>query len=145
MCIIIDRNKHGQFLREQPTEDMQPVFDWISKRGGKLVYSTGGIFTKEFFGKARTRMEDYRQAGKAKLIPYQEVEEKLNNLDRDLLKSDDPHIIALALASGVRVLYTEDADLIEDFTNYRIMGAGNRGKIYSSARNKDLLNRDTCP
>lgn len=145
VCVIIDRNKHGPFLQEPPTEDMQPIHDWIKKQGGKLVYSTGGKFSEEFSGKARTRLDVYRQANRAKLIPYKEVEKKLNELDMDLMKSDDPHIIALALAANVNLLYTADRNLIDDFKNTLIMGTGNKGKIYSSAKNKSLLNRDTCP
>lgn len=145
MCIIIDKNKHGQFLQEPPTEDMQPVFDWIKRRGGKLVYTTGGKFSEEFSGRTKQRLDDYANVGRAKLIPYQEVKEKLNNLERNLLKSDDSHIIALALAAKVNLLYTEDRNLIDDFKNPLIMGTGNKGKIYSSAKNKKLLTRDTCP
>ncbi len=145
MCIIVDRNKHGLFLQEPPTEDVQPIHDWINKLGGKLVYSNGGKFVEEFSGRAKIRLDNYLQAGRAKLIPYRKVEKKLNKLNKRLLKSDDPHIIALALAARVRLLYTSDVNLIEDFTNYRIMGKGNKGKIYTSAKNKDLLNRDTCP
>ena len=145
VCIIIDKNKHGQFLQEPPTEDMQPIHDWIRKQGGKLVYSTGGKFSEEFSGRAKARLDVYRQVNVAKLIPPEEVEKKLNKLDMDLLKSDDPHIIALALAAKVNLLCTGDRDLMDDFRNPRIMGKGNKGKIYSSARNEDLLRRDTCP
>lgn len=145
MCIIIDKNKHGPFLQEPPTEDMQPIHDWIRKQGGKLVYSTGGKFSEEFSGRAKARLDVYRQLNIAKLIPYEEVEKKLNKLDMDLLKSDDPHIIALALAANVNLLYSSDRNLIDDFKNTSIMGTGNKGKIYSSAKNKNLLNRDTCP
>ena len=39
-------------------------------------------FSEEFSGRAKQRLDDYANVGRAKLIPYQEVEEKLNNLER---------------------------------------------------------------
>ena len=145
MCIIIDTNKLALFLKEPPDKDMQPVHDWLNRRGGSLVYSNSDKFSKEISGRARRRLDEYLQSGKAKLIHRSKVEEKSEKLNRRLMKSDDSHIVALALAADVRLLCTGDTDLMDDFTNYKIMGTGNKGKIYSSAKNKDLLNRDTCP
>ena len=145
MCIIIDTNKLGLFLQEPPNKDMKPIHDWLSQRGGKLVYSNSGKFSKEIPRRARIRLDDYLKVGRAILIPRSEIEKKQNKLDMRLLKSDDPHIIALALAAKVDLLCTKDSDLMHDFTNFRIMGAGNRGRVYSSARNKNLLSKDRCP
>lgn len=145
MCIIIDTNKLDLFLKEPPDKDMQPVHNWLNRRGGSLVYSNSDKFSKEISSRARRRLDEYLQSGKAKLIHRSEVEEESEKINRQLMKSDDLHIVALALAAGVRLLCTGDANLMDDFTNYRIMGAGNKGKIYSSAKNKDLLKRDACP
>ena len=145
MCIIIDNTNRDLFLKEPPNEDMQPVHHWLKTRGGKLVYSNGGNFSEFLTYRARMRLDDYASAGRAKLIPYSKVEEELDKLNMSLLSSNDPHIIALALAAKVNLLCTGDKDLMDDFRNPKIMGKGKRGKIYSSARNEDLLRRDTCP
>ena len=62
---------------------------------------------------------------------------------RGLLQSDDSHVIALARASGARLLYTGDTALIADFKDKRLIDKP-RGRIYSGAANSDLLTRSTC-
>ena len=66
-------------------------------------------------------------------------------------KSNDVHVLALALVSGARLLYTNDTALIDDFGNREIV-ARPRGKIYTTARNtavtdahrRLLAARDLC-
>lgn len=66
-------------------------------------------------------------------------------------KSDDPHILALAQVSDVRLLYTNDGDLQQDFRNKRLID-NPRGRVYTTRRTKNfttthkgLLNRtDLC-
>ena len=70
---------------------------------------------------------------------------------KEVCKSNDPHVLALALVSGARLLYTNDAALIDDFGNPEIV-AKPRGKVYTTARNADVTNahrrllaaRDLC-
>ena len=57
-------------------------------------------------------------------------------------KSDDEHIIALALVSGARILCTTDADLMDDFRDRLLLAP--QGKIYSHASH-DLMLRRKCP
>ena len=52
-------------------------------------------------------------------------------------KSNDLHVLALALVSGARLLYTNDTALIDDFGNREVI-ARPRGKIYTTARNADV-------
>lgn len=142
MCIIVDANRLGVFLREPPDEDMQPVHNWLNK-GGKLIYSTGGRFAKEIRGNQRQRLEDYYTAGKARLIPEVKVNETLRHVQKKLLKSDDEHVIALALAAQVDLLCTDDRNLMQDFKNKQIMGR--QGQIYTKSSHKRLLRPDRCP
>ena len=63
-------------------------------------------------------------------------------------KSNDLHVLALALVSGARLLYTNDTALIDDFGNRDIV-ARPRGKIYTTAQVTDahrrlLAARDLC-
>ena len=88
------------------------------------------------------------------LVLAQEVQEKANELEQSgTLRSDDPHIIALAILANVRVLVVErtyddprrpegrgrDSDLQEDFKN--IVG----GRVYQTKSHSRLLRKDTCP
>ena len=53
-----------------------------------------------------------------------------------ICKSNDPHVLALALVSGARLLYSNDPDLIEDFKNPEII-SNPRGKVRTTARDDD--------
>ncbi len=63
--------------------------------------------------------------------------------DANMCESDDVHILALAKASSARLIYTGDNALKADFTNKEIIN-NPRGKIYSGAGNKKLLQRNLC-
>ena len=71
---------------------------------------------------------------------------------RGAVKSDDPHIIALAQVSGARLLYSNDKSLQQDFKNKDLIN-NPRGKVYitnecrgnfSSGHKKLLVRRDLC-
>ena len=56
---------------------------------------------------------------------------------REICRSDDEHVLALALVSGAGLLYTNDVALIEDFKNREIV-QNPGGKIYTTARNNTV-------
>ena len=58
---------------------------------------------------------------------------------RAVCRSDDEHLLALALVTGARLLYTNDAALIADFKNREIV-ANPRGKVYTTAENNEVTN-----
>ena len=73
----------------------------------------------------------------------QDVEEKVTELT-GMIASNDAHIIALAIVSGVKVLvsYREgDRDLFADFKNRQLVG----GKVYTRKSHEHMLTKDTCP
>ena len=143
MCIIIDANKLGSFLADPPDEDSAPVRKWLDK-GGILVYSTGSIFAGEVRGRAKRTLTDYVRAGQAKVIPKEQfMDDEISLSTRGDLRSNDPHVLALARASGARLLYTGDNDLIADFKNKQFIDKP-RGKVYSGSANANLLTRSTC-
>lgn len=109
------------------------------------MYSNGQKFIREIPHKAKERLDVYRRLGKAKLVEQSEVREMSQTLDQKRLRSNDSHIIALALAAKVSLVRTEDQALMDDFRDPKIMGKGNKGSIYRRARNKNLLTRDRCP
>ena len=111
----------------------------------------------------RMIMEEYKKIGKTKEIPKELVEEKLRKCRN--LKSDDEHIIALAQAGGVKVLVSDDNNLIEDFTNPKLIQGGQvyqirtggvyktkkgwlyqsrKGQISQARKNKKLLEKVDC-
>lgn len=143
MCIIVDANRLGEFLAEAPSSEAAPIHQWLD-RGGRLVYSTGGKFAKELGTKAEAALTRLVQAGKALLVPVDQFaadEEALRTSGR--LRSDDPHVLALARESGARVLYTGDKKLMADFKDAAVI-TNPRGKVYSTAANARLLTRPAC-
>ncbi len=143
MCIIVDANRLGVVLKER--EDFAPIQDWLERGDGILVYSTGEKFATEVGRKARAWLVARERAGRARLVPGAEFADDESELrkSRDL-KSDDPHVLALARKSGARLLYTGDQDLMADFKNKRFIDKP-RGKVYSGAANADLLDKLVCP
>lgn len=106
------------------------------------MYSTGAAFAREV-GR-RDKLLEYVRAGKASVIPA----ERFANDERTLraradLHSDDPHVLALARATGVRLLYTSDRNLKDDFKRKDLIDRP-RGSVYSGAANADLLARARC-
>ena len=144
MCIIVDTNKLGDLLADPVSKDSRPIHDWLRRGKGSIVYSTDGGFAKEIRGRARARLADYVRAGRATKIPGSRFSDDERNLKtRANLRSDDPHVLALARAAGVRLLCTVDHDLISDFKDRRVIDHP-RGKVYSGARNAALLTGSAC-
>ena len=144
MCIIVDANKLGTFLADPADDDSRPIHEWLDRGVGSIVYSTGGRFAKEIRGRAKTRLENYVRAGRAKLIPGSLFADDERGLEaRPDLRSDDPHVLALAKAAGVRLLYTADRNLISDFKDRNFIDRP-RGRVYSGARNANLLTDSVC-
>ena len=135
MCLILDANKYGDFLNPDKA-DMQPVRDWFS-RGGKMAYSPTHKFESELTKKMRSRIARYKMSGKVKLVDKRTVQDMQNNLPN--LKSDDPHIIALAIVAKVKLLVSGDKDLHDDFKKFI------KGKVYQNQDHEKLLTPDLCP
>ncbi len=145
MCLIADASTFGDLLADPATEDAAPIHAWL-ERGGTLVYSTGGKFGIEVerSRNLKRRLEVYVRAGKARLIPHRRLAEDEASLsNRPDLRSNDPHVLALARESGTRLLFTRDAALMADFKNKTLIDRP-RGKVYSGASNRSLLTRSVC-
>ena len=140
----MDANKLGDLLADPASEDFRPIHDWLIRGRGSIVYSADGRFAAEIQGRARDRLADYARAGRAMHIPgCRFAADECNLKTRANLRSDDPHVLALARAAGVRLLYTADRDLISDFKDKRVIDRP-RGKVYSGAHNAALLTSSAC-
>ena len=113
MCIVVDADNFSKFSKRDT--DMQPVWHWLNRGNGKIAYSNVKKI-KDEWAKANSLVIELNRAGKFKLVPAQDVQEKLDEL-KGQIKSNDPHIIALALAAEVEVLISGDKTLHEDFKN----------------------------
>ncbi len=146
MCIIIDTDRMHRFFHEPLVEDAIPIHTWL-QRGGAVAYCTVGKYKQElekFDNKGRSKLLELQRNGKAFLVNDQTVIAEKESLEKtDACISNDIHILALARASGARLLYTGDNALKRDFKNKEIIDSP-RGKIYSGAANKTLLKPNSC-
>ena len=142
MCVILDANTFGKF-RNPNDEDMASVWRWLNNRNGKIVYSNTKKFEDEWERGGMSHLRDQMmRAGQLKLVS-EGVQEKADEL-KDEIASNDEHIIALAIVSGVKVLvsYREgDRDLFVDFKNRSLV----RGRVYTRKSHAHMLTKDTCP
>lgn len=142
MCLLLDANcLHKVF----PSIDKEflPIKNAITEGGAKLVY--GGTKLLGEYKKVATAWRmivALDRAGRTRKVSDSEVDAKESELKvAGQLQSDDPHVIALAMISGVRLLCSHDANLHADFTNPNILRP--RGSVYQNASHKHLI-RQHC-
>lgn len=148
MCAILDTNTFGRF-RNPKNEDLEPVRKWLRNRNGKIVYSNTEKYKNEWKkGGMESWAKERSRAGQFRLVS-EGVEEKENDL-KGKLRSDDEHIIALALIANVKVLisYSDypspekgDSDLFDDFRDSELVN----GSVYTKKEHEHLLKDDICP
>lgn len=113
MCLVIDMNTIPLVFNpsSEGHGDYKPVYDWIIAGKGKMV--CGGTKYWDELGlliKYLRIVNQLRKAGKVVKVDDAEVDKKMNELmllcnDKDF---DDPHIAALLIVSGCKVLCSED-------------------------------------
>lgn len=142
MCIILDANISHHF--DPPSSDAKPIIAWLDSGAG--ILAIGGKNTIELTSnhKMRRWLRTLLQAGRAYITPSKKIEQAETEIKslREC-RSNDAHIIALARASGARLLYSNDRNLHVDFTNPRLLNRP-RGKVYQSVTHKHLLLRSVC-
>lgn len=108
----MDANRwHEMFSRERsPAAD--GFRQWLRKKQGFLVL--GGKLRREVAEKrdGKRRVQALQNQGQLVPVRDEEVDADARRLEEDgRLRSNDPHILALAKVSGARLLYTNDRDL----------------------------------
>lgn len=138
MGLIIDNNVVAVFVDNPSHPDHLPIYRWMDGKGRLAI---GGRLLKELAKnqKFRRRLIEWMREGRAIRYPDAVVdrEEELVQ-ETGLLTSDDPHVLALARVSGVRVLFTHDVDLIVDFKNVELIPKP-KGKVYQTRKNAGVL------
>ena len=140
MCAIVDANVAYQVFGEDRPPAGKRFFDWLSSPRGQLV--VGGKLRVELGRDERfvLWLKSAIRFGRARSVPDEEVDDRASELRSEgVCTSDDEHVLALALVSGARLLYTNDTALIGDFKNRSIVAAP-RGKVYTTAENDAVTN-----
>ena len=142
MGVIIDANRAAQAVNTPPDPALRHVVEWITTKGCLVV---GGKLREELakINKFKVWMTQLKRAGRLEEVDDDEVDTEADRLAASpgLLKSNDAHVVALALVSGVRVVCTEDELLMNDFTNPVILKRP-RGKVFRDHRTHAALLTD---
>ncbi len=138
MCMIVDANVLGRFLLQPKHGDIAPIYHWLEQGWGSIVYSTGGQFKRDIDFRSQRRLHRLVQAGLARSVPWKKIQGHTESLGP--IHSNDEHILALAIVSRVRLLYTDDVALRRDFKDRSIVG----GAIYRNHSDAHLLTKDAC-
>ena len=148
MCAIIDANVAGEVFGPNPAPAGKKFLDWIDKGSERLI--CGDELLNEL-----KRIEGFREwakvaldKGKMRNINEEKVRTRMAEIQQKSIRSNDPHILALALASGARLLYSNDKKLHKDFKNPALIDPV--GSIYSALmkkkdRQKLLDKKGLCP
>ena len=137
MCAIIDANVTFEVFGRKQTEAGVRFRNWLDSGRGILV--VGGKNLEELaknrnFG--RWFREERRRGGRVRQTRNEIISERQQALVRDgLPTSDDEHVLALALVSGARLLYSNDRRLKNDFLNARIIQEPG-GKVYTTQQGR---------
>ncbi len=133
MCAIVDTNVANEVFGSSPCPAGEKFLDWINKGSGRLV--VGGKLLKELESGSpcfRNWATQAISSGTMRIVNRGRVDARTVELrEEQTLKSDDPHVIALAQLSGARLLYSNDGDLQKDFKN-KILIDNLEGKVYST-------------
>ncbi|MHC5055378.1 MAG: hypothetical protein ACYTKD_11745 [Planctomycetota bacterium] len=148
MCLIVDTNVAHRALLDPADPEFEPVYESLFGDGRPdqtLVY--GGALADEYNGSRRISraVEELLRAGRAR----REDDDAVNGettLVTQKCTSNDPHVIALARVSGVRLLCTHDKNsgLMADFKNKTLIDKPG-GKIYTRKKKNSKLLSAKCP
>ncbi len=145
--IIVDVTAFHTFTNVNH-EDSKPVHKYIKKQKLKLVYGNDEKSLNEIKGD-RCMIDRLSKLAKDGAV-YQvdskgkkkEIEDNNKIINNEKLKSNDTHIIAVALVEKkARLLFSTkkgDETLHKDFTNPKIISSP-RGKIYQKKAHEHLL------
>ncbi len=132
MCAILDNSVRDQVFGSNCPPAGQAFFNWLNSGKGLLV--VGGKLLEELDG--NQKFQTWRQqailAGRVHFYDEGKVDERTEELKNSgSCRSDDAHVVALAQVSGARLLFTNDDDLKEDFSNKKLID-NPPGKVYTT-------------
>ena len=133
MCAIVDANVRDEVFGNALSEPGRFFLDWLRRPDGGLL-ALGGKLRSELAG-----MENFRKiydllrlSGRVVDVEDSVVDAETASLEaRQICRSNDAHVLALARVSRARLLYTNDQALQDDFNNPQIV-SNPRGRVYTT-------------
>jgi predicted nucleic acid-binding protein len=137
MCLIVDANAAGDFLAQSSA-----VTDWLLGSKGKPRLVAAGKLKEELLrvGSVGRLLVQLDRAGRLRSASADILRREETRLRAQKnCKSNDLHVLALAIVSGARTLVTRDDALTNDFNSAQIINKP-RGSVYRDpAKHRHLL------
>ena len=131
MCAIIDTNVVHEAFGTKTTPAGTKFREWLKGPHGMLV--VGGDHLRELTRNSNFEKwfrEANRGQGLVSQISQSDIDSSRTALSQNQeVRSDDENVLALALASGARLLFTNDRDLQKDFGNINVIPSP-AGQVY---------------
>ena len=131
MCAVLDANIAGELFATEPKPIADRFFQWM-KSGGRLV--VGGRQWVELVENRRARawLLPAITKGQVRKLNTAAVDSRTKQLSTHPdLRSNDPHVLAVALLGEARLLYSNDEALQDDFRDPALIPPPS-GRVYSS-------------
>jgi hypothetical protein len=145
MCIVIDANTFAAVFSDscQEHEEFEPVLTWIIYGKGKIIY--GGSKYEQELRHCRKYLgifSELRKVGKVVVLNSTKVDYIQQQVEGIISHSnfDDPHIVAIVIVSGCRLICSNDGRAHPFFKDKNLYPKHfERPRIYSGYGNRDLL------
>ena len=151
MCMVIDANSISHVFSHSDSMHVlyRPVLQWFLF--GKAKICVGGTkYKKEVFNGACSYLSFFKELGNLGKIHYIE-DSKVDELQRKIEKAennadfDDPHVIALLIASHAKVLCSEDCRSFRFVAKIKQYEKNaEKPLIFTSGNNHDPHNEILC-
>ena len=137
MCGILDANSAHEVFGASLTPAGADFLVWINSGRGSLV--VGGKQLEELRRAVSDIYDEWAEEaildGRLRLEDHVRITAEADRLmNSDDCRSNDEHIIALAIISGARLLYSHDRDLQSDFKS---LLPGLSGKVFPAGTSKN--------
>lgn len=126
MCVraILDASAFRHFTAKSKDSAGDQFRKWLDRKDGIIVYTIHDKYHDELSANSEivALLRSYFDNGNAVNVDLTDVESALNKIPAPpTRRSNDPHILALALASRATVLFSCDKKLRRDFSNSKVI------------------------
>lgn len=141
MCVIVDADVAHLVFLPNTQQDFELIYNDLYSPRGITQVVFGGKNGRELANCVGEQLRVLEQAGKARKVDDNEIDKQEIVFGASSLESNDPHVLALATVSGVRLLCTHDKALMRDFKNKSLINPP--GSIFCKSSHKHLI-RQHC-
>ena len=145
MCLVIDICCFGDVFNKNSKnhEKFKPVCDWVTSGKGRVIY--GGDKYKKEIGKVKSYISILAEFNRRGLIIKLD-DDAVNSIEKQIESKetdpdfDDPHIIAIVIESGCKIVCTSDKRSHKFIKKKKLYPKHFcRPAIYTDKRNKSML------